>query len=191
MRIIWGIFFLCLMSLRVDAAVLVGTEMPVPLERFINCFGEEAQKRFHLELVSMSTHDDLCSNVIDLLFDYYGELTVAKARELITNVTDAFLIESQNESSLERCLNRFPLTLKDLTVRIRHRKMTCGFVYPKLENVEGVLLQDGKIYYQTINASRYTIEVLRIESYENALQIIGFQPSEQERLNELIDNHVK
>jgi hypothetical protein len=157
-----------------DAVVLVGCGMPVPVERFINSFGADVHKRYKLELVAMNDRDQLGGSVIDLLFDYYGDMNLAKARELITTITDAFLDRIGRETALTDYFCHFPLELTDLSIKIRHRKPNCGFVYPSLANVEAVLLQDGRLYYETVNASTYAINILRTESYESAQQIVSY-----------------
>lgn len=176
-RIICGLLLvLCASEMKLNA-VLVNCQMPIPVERFINFFGEDIQKRHRVELVAMNDRDNLGASVIDLLFDYYGDWDVAKARGLVVGIADAFLVKVASETSLENYFCHYPLTLADVTIKIRHRKTKCGFVYPTMDNVESVLLQDGRIYYETINANTYAINVLRTESYDTAQDILNYNAS--------------
>lgn len=146
-----------------------GCGLPEKLNYYLDCFAEEEQHKEGLELVAKNGEWGECGlERILLLFDYYGILDIEHGRRLMLAVVDDFLKAINEAKGVGACFVNFPLTTKDIEVRIRTRQRDCGFVYPYLGNVAFILFSDDILTYGTMNSYSYTLETLSREPYDIA-----------------------
>lgn len=145
--------------------------LPDQVNYFINCFAER-QKANKLTLVTKDGEIDECCCCLErvgLMFDYEAELSIPTARQLILGVVTDFLQEINLQEKLKKHFCVFPLNLDEISIQIRivHG---CGF-YPYLGNISSISIMDGMITYGTINSYSYEYDVLRRETYDQALHL--------------------
>jgi hypothetical protein len=130
--------------------------------------------------------EDFCSGMefdvpsgivqIGLMFDYFGEVDIAAARRLITSVVDSLVDRINKDKKMAPYFLCYPISINQISVRIRIRRDECGFYYPPLGNVAYISAIDGMIYYGTLNSYTYEIDNLRTEPYPLPKPVAALPP---------------
>lgn len=156
--------------------------IPDQVNCFINAFAER-QKQTH-NLILATKEGETCCYFIDccfqntgcclekiaLMFDYFGVVDLPQARQLTLGLVTSFLQEINVQEKLKCFFCTFPLGLDQISIHIRMRN-DCEFKYPYLGNIASISMIDGMITYGTINSYTYQVDVLRRETYDQALQL--------------------
>jgi len=153
----------------VMANALSSFGIPYEVNCFLNRFAEEQKTANKLILVTKDVNGRCGIENIALIFDYHGSLDFPAARQLIVSILTSLLQEVNNQPKLRCCFVTFPLTIENLSVRIRVRS-ECLF-YPFLGNIASIIAADGLIYYGTLNSYTYEVDTLRFESYVQAAKV--------------------
>lgn len=158
--------------------------LPDQVNYFLNSFAEKQKQASGLVLVTKNGESerdccfDFCCDFyyeckldkIALIFDYFGEINLATARHLILNTVTSFLHEINQQEKVKPFFCKFPLSMDQISIQIRIRNESCRF-YPYLGNISMITIDDGSIIYGTINSYTNQVDVLRRETYEEAVQL--------------------
>jgi hypothetical protein len=149
---------------------------PSKLNYRLNCFEiEESQKDKNLVLVSKNYLGcENCIEKISLFFDLFETPDFDAARLLITQLVSGFINNINGQEELSCYFAAFPLTSKQVDVRVRIRRTQCGFFFPPLGNIAYITAVDGEVIYHTLNSFTFHYDVLRRESFDTALKWANF-----------------
>jgi len=159
-----------------DPFFQVTPTLPGKLNYYLNCYAESLKER-HLTLVSRNSEGcDNCITKISLTFDLFDTPNFDGAREVIVDlVGDLLKGVNARPDELKRYFAVFPLTIQNVDVRVRIRQNTQGcFIYPVLGNIAIISAADGIIVYDTMNSFTFQLDMLRRETFENALKWVTF-----------------
>jgi hypothetical protein len=145
--------------------------IPSELDYFLNCFAEK-QNDVQLQLVLKNIEYDCHSSIekIYLLFDLPATPNFQQARNIITNLAVNFLTEINKQEKLGVLFSSFPLKIEQIDIQVRFRNPDCGFIYPEIGNIASVSTANGQVQYDTLNSYTYKINILRRESFSEALK---------------------
>jgi hypothetical protein len=147
-------------------------ELRRTIEYILNCYGDNQENTNQLIPVNKIIEIDCKIEKLGMLFDYYGSLTIPKARRLIIQAVTELLQTVNSSNKLTPYLaNCGALTPDNIIVRIRWRSSTCGFFYPPLGNIAFVSAMENKIVYDTLNSYSFTLNNLMTESFQEGLRL--------------------
>lgn len=153
--------------------VLRQSDVPDVLNYVMNCFAEEQNGKNLVMAEKMRNYDAGGKiNRVGYIFDLYEPVTIDAARLLVVDLVNDLVETVNRNEKLKPYLSVSPFTEKEAIIRLRIRTRQCGFVYPVLGNIAYVSVIDGAVIYDTINSYTYDLDMLRTESFEQALKIV-------------------
>ncbi|VHO03673.1 hypothetical protein [Candidatus Rhabdochlamydia sp. T3358] len=106
-------------------------------------------------------------------FDYYQEVDLKKARELLVYAVNEYLLDINNNEEIRPYLHEVPFTAKNVEIRIWVWKMDRS--KPSPEKIYYISAIDGILNYYIRGLEEYSRQAICEETYEEALQAISFQ----------------
>ncbi len=106
-------------------------------------------------------------------FDYYQEVDLKKARELLVYAVNEYLLDINNNEGIRPYLHEFPFTAKNVEIRIWIWKPDRS--KPLSEKIYYISAINGVLSYYIRGLEEYSRLAICKETYEEALQAISYQ----------------
>ena len=106
-------------------------------------------------------------------FDYYQEVDLKKARELLVYAVNEYLSDINSNEEIRPYLHEYPFTAKNVEIRIWIWKPDRS--KPSSEKILYISAIDGILTYYLDFPEKYTFKAIYEETYEEALQAISSQ----------------
>ncbi len=107
---------------------------------------------------------------MDMSFNYYTEVDLQTARELVVYAIDEYLKAINDNREIRPYLHEYPFTAKNVEIRIWIYKPDGS--HPHLDNIQCICSIDGIITYYLDAPEQYTYKLFHKETYEEAFKLV-------------------
>ena len=129
----------------------------------------KAQKNLYLIGTGGQMMDDI--QMMAMSFDYYQEIDLKTARELIVHVINEYLLAINSNKEIKPYLHEYPFTAKNVEIRIWVFEPNGS--NPPLDKIYYISAIDGSLAYYLDLPETQSRQAICKEAYEEALQAIS------------------
>ena len=106
-------------------------------------------------------------SMLALSFNYYNEIDIEKARDLLVTAGSLFIKEVNDNEQIRPYLKNYPFEPTNIEIRIFLRKPNGAFCDPDTLHVVSMI--NGKLDYEIDNSITHLFETIYSETFEEAL----------------------
>ncbi len=124
------------------------------------------EKKLYLIGTGEGMMDDI--KMMAMSFEYYQELDLKAARELLLYVINEYLSNINNNEEVRPYLHEYPFTAKNIEIRIYIYNSDGTEISPnKINTISAV---DSNLRYSTINSEKFSRDIILRETYEEGMK---------------------
>jgi hypothetical protein len=133
--------------------------------------GQKLKKDRPIYLIGMGGDTTSDIKMMTACFQYYQEVDLQQARELVLGVVGDYLAVINNSAEIRPYLHEYPFTAKNLLIQIWTYKSDGHRLPP--DQIQAIDVIDGVITYYQHLPETYVRKAVCKESYEQAVQLIA------------------
>lgn len=111
--------------------------------------------------------DDI--KMMSMSFNYYHEVNIKLARELVVSSVNEYLIAINNNKKIRPCLHEYPFTSKNVEINIFIYKLDHS--YPPQDKIQCISAINGNVKYFLHEPGR-PYKLVHKESFEEAVRVM-------------------
>jgi hypothetical protein len=177
MRFLICTMFMAVISIFSCCSLLVDSSFEQNYEKIADAITNKTAEKFKREKalyligIGGGMMDDI--KMMSMDFNYYREVDFDAARALLVYCVEEYLAAINGSEEVRPYLHNYPFTAKNIEIRLYFYKPN-GRDLPlgKLSIASAI---KGTVKYKVDNPNGYTLDTVRTETYEEALQIVQSQ----------------